>query len=400
MYSDLKIILPPQIEDILKTLESHGFDAYVVGGTVRDFLLKKSTHDYDITTNALPKDIHKIFEKCIDTGIKHGTVTVIMNGVKAEITTFRSDGVYKNHRKPESVTFSKNICDDLSRRDFTMNAIAYKDGTFTDIYSGLKDIENKTIKTVNDASDRFFEDALRMMRAVRFSCTLNFSPDKNLLSAVEKQGRLIKYVSFERIKSEFDKIVMSDYPENISKFQSTHFFNNIFPNLQKALDLKKDFSVIKNAKTIYEKYALLFLICGEKDFSEFLKKYKFSNGEKKKISKIIEFFDVLTNESDVYSVKKVMSQAGEETVFGIINVKNALKTNTKNLCNTFEKAKNEPYLIKHLKVTGSDLINLGIKKEDIGKILKYLQEEVTKDKNANDKEKLIVLAVRRYENEN
>ena len=205
MYSDLKIILPPQIEDILKTLESHGFDAYVVGGTVRDFLLKKSTHDYDITTNALPKDIHKIFEKCIDTGIKHGTVTVIMNGIKAEITTFRSDGVYKNHRKPESVTFSKNICDDLSRRDFTMNAIAYKDGTFTDVYGGLKDIENKTIKTVNDASDRFFEDALRMMRAVRFSCTLNFSPDKNLLSAVEKQGGLIKYVSFERIKSEFDK---------------------------------------------------------------------------------------------------------------------------------------------------------------------------------------------------
>ena len=167
--------IPKQVVYIIEQLEKNGFEGFIVGGCVRDYILGFLPKDFDITTDALPQDIKNIFDHTIDTGIEHGTVTVVLDRQNFEVTTYRIDGEYKDNRRPENVTFSKKIEEDLSRRDFTMNAIAYsiKRG-FVDPFCGIDDIKNKLIKGVGDADTRFKEDALRMMRGVRFSAQLGF----------------------------------------------------------------------------------------------------------------------------------------------------------------------------------------------------------------------------------
>ena len=161
--------IPKDVYYIIENIEKNGFEGFVVGGCVRDYILSDSAKDWDITTDALPEQIKSIFNHTVDTGIKHGTVTVVLNKENYEITTYRIDGEYNDSRHPETVTFTKKIEEDLSRRDFTMNAIAYnKTKGYVDPFLGIKDIENKLIKGVGDADKRFKEDALRMMRGVRF----------------------------------------------------------------------------------------------------------------------------------------------------------------------------------------------------------------------------------------
>ena len=194
--------------DILKIFNKNGYEAYFVGGCVRDYLLGEEFSDIDITTNALPEEVKKIFRKSIDTGIQHGTVTILVNGEGYEVTTFRTEDEYINHRAPEKVEFVSNLREDLDRRDFTINAMALdSNGILFDYHNGEKDLSSGVIRTVNNPNDRFYEDALRMLRAFRFSSKLGFEIEYDTLAAIKKNAELIKFVSIERIVNEFKKLL-------------------------------------------------------------------------------------------------------------------------------------------------------------------------------------------------
>ena len=194
--------------DILKIFNKNGYEAYFVGGCVRDYLLGEEFSDIDITTNALPEEVKKIFRKSIDTGIQHGTVTILVNGEGYEVTTFRTEDEYTNHRAPEKVEFVSNLREDLDRRDFTINAMALdSNGVLFDYHNGEKDLSSGVIRTVNNPNERFYEDALRMLRAFRFSSKLGFEIEYETLEAIKKNAELIKFVSIERIVNEFKKLL-------------------------------------------------------------------------------------------------------------------------------------------------------------------------------------------------
>lgn len=194
--------------DILKIFNRNGYEAYFVGGCVRDYLLGEEFSDIDITTNALPEEVKKIFRKSIDTGIQHGTVTILVNGEGYEVTTFRTEDEYTNHRAPEKVEFVSDLKEDLDRRDFTINAMALdSNGILFDYHNGEKDLSSGVIRTVNNPNERFYEDALRMLRAFRFSSKLGFEIEYDTLEAIKKNAELIKFISIERIVNEFKKLL-------------------------------------------------------------------------------------------------------------------------------------------------------------------------------------------------
>lgn len=237
--------------NILKTFNKNGFEAYFVGGCVRDFLLDKDFSDIDITTNALPEQVKNIFPKSIDTGIQHGTVTILVNGESYEVTTFRTEDEYVNHRIPEKVEFVSDLKEDLDRRDFTINAMAldYK-GKLFDFHNGKADLKNKIIKTVNDPNERFFEDALRMLRAFRFSSRLGFDIDSNTLAAIKRNAKLIEYVSIERIVNEFRKLLEGKGNINSMQLMLDSTLNSYIPFL-KDIEVIEDFSEYTFCQSLY-----------------------------------------------------------------------------------------------------------------------------------------------------
>ncbi|MEQ2528111.1 CCA tRNA nucleotidyltransferase [Robertmurraya yapensis] len=202
---------------ILEEIEKAGYEAYFVGGSVRDLLLNREIGDVDIATSATPEEIKGIFSKTVDVGIAHGTVVVLYQGESYEVTTFRSESEYDDFRRPNDVTFIRSLEEDLRRRDFTMNAMAMnKDGEIIDPFDGRAALQNKVIKTVGDASERFHEDALRMMRAVRFVSQLSFAIDSETFQALKEHGKLLSFIAVERITTEFEKLLMGqDYQQAI-----------------------------------------------------------------------------------------------------------------------------------------------------------------------------------------
>ncbi|WP_342472741.1 CCA tRNA nucleotidyltransferase [Metasolibacillus sp. FSL H7-0170] len=198
---------------VIEKIEQAGFEAVFVGGAVRDFIIGQPNNDVDIATSALPAEIKAIFSETIDVGIEHGTVLVLDEGEPIEVTTYRTDGLYTDHRRPDTVTFVRNLEDDLARRDFTMNAMAMtRDGVIIDLYNGQEDIQHKVIRAVGQAEQRFKEDALRMMRAIRFSAQLGFTIESTTLSAIQSLAEQIQYVARERIHAELNKIWTSRFP--------------------------------------------------------------------------------------------------------------------------------------------------------------------------------------------
>lgn len=210
----MKIQIPKHANYIIKTLQHHGYEAYIVGGCVRDAVLGRTPSDWDITTSAKPLQVKSIFQKTIDTGLKHGTVTVMMEKEGFEVTTYRIDGTYEDHRRPNDVAFTTSLREDLMRRDFTINAMAYndKDG-LVDLFGGLGDLQKKVIRCVGKAEDRFDEDALRMLRAVRFAAQLGFSIDEDAANAIRRKYCFLKDISAERIQTELTKLITSPHPE-------------------------------------------------------------------------------------------------------------------------------------------------------------------------------------------
>ena len=209
----MKLLLNQNITDIMKVFTSNGFEVFLVGGCVRDMIMGLVPHDYDFTTNARPEQVHDIFRnhKIIDTGIKHGTVTLVYNGEAYEITTYRKETEYDDHRHPASITYSDSVYEDLVRRDFTVNAMAYNpESGLIDYFDGIKDIENKIIRCVGDPNERFNEDALRILRAIRFATRFDFTIEEKTEEALVNNKELLKYISLERITSEFNEIICSD----------------------------------------------------------------------------------------------------------------------------------------------------------------------------------------------
>ena len=215
---ELKIRIPEQVNIILDRLHEHGHEAYVVGGCVRDALLGREPHDWDITTSALPTQVKEIFPRTIDTGLKHGTVTVLAGREAYEVTTYRVDGVYEDGRHPKQVTFTPSLAEDLQRRDFTINAMAYDPGGgLVDLFGGQKDLTDGTIRAVGDPVQRFTEDALRILRAFRFAAQLGYTiAPETLQAASALSGSLVK-ISSERIRDELEKILLSDNPDILMK---------------------------------------------------------------------------------------------------------------------------------------------------------------------------------------
>ena len=272
--------------DILKIFNRNGYEAYFVGGCVRDYLLGEEFSDIDITTNALPEEVKKIFRKSIDTGIQHGTVTILVNGEGYEVTTFRTEDEYTNHRAPEKVEFVSNLREDLDRRDFTINAMALdSNGKLYDYHKGESDLTCKVIKTVNNPNDRFYEDALRMLRAFRFSSKLGFEIEKDTLEAIKKNAELIKFVSIERIVNEFKKLLSGKGNLRSLELLLDSKLNTYIPFLEE-IEIIQDFSKCSFCQSLY-------ILSKINDISfDILKELKLSNKEVKLIK---EFDKINTN---------------------------------------------------------------------------------------------------------
>ena len=225
----MNLILPENVKFIIKTIEAAGYEAYAVGGCVRDSLLNREPEDWDITTSAKPAEVKSLFRRTFDTGLKHGTITVLLDNINYEVTTYRVDGVYEDKRRPSDVTFTSSLSEDLKRRDFTINAMAYneRDG-LVDLYDGLKDIAAKVIRCVGEAGERFDEDALRLMRAVRFSAQLGYAIEEKTKEAIIAKAADINHISAERIRVELVKLITSPNPDFLRVVYevglTTHFF--------------------------------------------------------------------------------------------------------------------------------------------------------------------------------
>ena len=272
--------------DILKIFNRNGYEAYFVGGCVRDYLLGEEFSDIDITTNALPEEVKKIFRKSIDTGIQHGTVTILVNGEGYEVTTFRTEDEYTNHRAPEKVEFVSNLREDLDRRDFTINAMALdSNGKLYDYHKGESDLTCKVIKTVNNPNDRFYEDALRMLRAFRFSSKLGFEIEKDTLEAIKKNAELIKFVSIERIVNEFKKLLRGKGNLRSLELLLDSKLNTYIPFLEE-IEIIQDFSKYSFCQSLY-------ILSKINDISfDILKELKLSNKE----VKLIKEFDKINTD--------------------------------------------------------------------------------------------------------
>ena len=401
----MKINLPPKVRYIINKIYENNYEAYIVGGCVRDAILGFEPNDYDITTSASPNTIQEIFKdfKCIETGIEHGTVSVVIEDEIFEITTYRIEGEYKDHRRPDKVDFTDRLEEDLKRRDFTINAMAYNEKKgLIDLFGGKEDLNNKIIKTVGNPYDRFNEDGLRMIRAIRFSSKLNFTIEKETLKAIYDKSFIINNISLERITDEFTKIILSDKPENIKYLFETkllkylnisneddigklkQFYNEIVilkkinNNLEKRLALL-DYIVEKNNincksfcnELIYSKK----IIKNHNIILTLLKNIEIDHLNKVEIKKILSGVD--RNLLEEYLDISGIIYDKEKKVDEIIDILSEIEEN------------NECYIIKNLKVNGRDIMSLGYKNKEVGEVLNYLLEIVIEDYTLNKKDVLI-----------
>lgn len=369
---------------IIKKLNKKGYLAYMVGGCVRDRIIGITPNDYDITTNALPDEIISIFEKTFLTGKKHGTVTVLHNGYTYEVTTFRIDGKYKDYRRPENITFTNELKEDIKRRDFTINSIAFSetDG-YIDYFNGIDDIKNKVIRTVLNPYDRFKEDALRILRAVRFSVKFGYSIEEETFNAMLKLCPLIKNISSERITDELSRMFLYDPYKAVTILNEINFF----PIIDIIITNKK-LEMLKKLKRKNFINTLTILIYDLPEYDKILNKLKLSNEAKSVIKKFI--CGLSCNFEDKASLKRFLSICDITDSFYDFN--EILKIITCKSVESYYKeiVKNkECYLIKDLAIDGNDLKKLGIKDKMIGKTLNILLEKVITDNSLNQYEILV-----------
>lgn len=378
--------LPKNVVFILNELYKRGYEGYIVGGCVRDYLMGIKPHDYDITTSALPEEVKQIFSHTADTGIQHGTVTVIIDKVGYEITTYRIDGEYKDNRHPEEVIFTDRLTGDLSRRDFTINAIAYNNiKGYVDLFGGMEDIKNRIIRGVGEPDKRFKEDALRMMRAVRFSAQLDFSIEENTMKALKENAGLIENISIERIREEFFKLIMSDHNERLQILLESGMTEYFLPEI-----IGKDIDYGKINNLSYDIVVRLSYILKDVDslqVSKIMKRFKADNKSINAVSLVSKLREYEI--SDLYSMRKLISKAGENTK-RVIEIICAINGSSYEKCiEMFNSVKNDCCSLKELAIGGSDLINIGIKGKAIGENLDRALDYVMAEPWKNEREVLI-----------
>lgn len=392
------INIPCEVNQILTQLTQNGFEAYIVGGCVRDCLMGNEPKDWDITTNAKPAQVKNIFVKTVDTGIAHGTVTVILNKKHFEVTTYRIDGEYKDCRRPQNVFFTDDLTKDLSRRDFTINAIAYNDtNKFVDPFGGQIDIKNKLIKCVGDANLRFNEDALRMMRALRFSCQLNFEIESQTYECLCKNVPLIKFVSIERIRDEFLKLISAANLLNFHFLVDSQILKYVSLDLHQYLcdNLEGVMKALGNSqKNISILLATLFYKMAPDKAFRLVKFLRLDNKTCDNVRIILGNLNLkLTN--DPYGTKKIISNIGFENFFALVDVQKNIGqiSNSDDVKKFALSLQNECIFLKDLAVNGDDLMQIGFDSgKKIGQTLNYLLDIVHQFPQKNSFEQLISLA--------
>lgn len=396
-------VLPSDVDYILNTLNSKGYEAYIVGGCVRDCILGRQAKDWDITTSAEPIEVKKCFSKTFDTGIKHGTVTVVLNKENYEVTTYRIEGKYEDCRHPEEVSFTKNINEDLLRRDFTMNAIAYHPQKgFIDPYKGIFDIQCKIIRGVGNPSKRFQEDALRMLRAVRFSAQLGFQIEDETYQAVVENNVLIKKVSAERIKEELQKLLLSDSVEKLPTLWTTGLLSNISSVLYMVLPTQEQ-ELVRQLKAIEKEVDLVWAVFLQyialEETEKLLKQLKFDTKTLKNIL-ILERNLKIQIGMDEYCVRKKAFEIGVDELKQLIKLKR-VQSKYEDM-NKFEKIfegileRNDPIRLKDLAINGNDLMDLGVGMgKMMGDMLYYALDIVHRDIENNEKQ-ILMKAIREH----
>ena len=433
------------VDEILERLENCGYEAYTVGGCVRDTIMGRSAHDTDITTNAIPEQVIEAFSgyKVIPTGLKHGTVTILKNSVPYEITTYRIDGEYKDSRRPENVEFTASLTEDLARRDFTMNAIAMdRHGNTADPFGGKNDIGNGIIRCVGDPEKRFTEDALRIMRAVRFASQLGFNIEKNTAEAVHAMKGRLKNISMERIRSELDKLicgkncvqVLLEYSdviaEIIPEFEPSIGFDqhspyhkyDVWEHTVRAISYAPESNVKMRTALLFHDIAKPACAKFDENGRGHFKKHPVVGAEMaqdimkrmKYDGETISYAVMLIARHskkvfDNIAVKKMMADIGDDLFFELMELKKC-----DNLAkNDFVFSENELFdqlmdegrrLIENnecrglrpLAINGRDMTSLGLQGKDIGNALNELLQLVLENKLSNIKDDLINYAKQRW----
>lgn len=381
--------LPQNVEFLIARLNAASHRADVVGGCVRDFLLGKEPNDYDITTDATPDEMREIFSdmRTVDTGIKHGTLTVICDSLPYEITTYRVDGEYTDNRHPDFVSFTRRVADDLARRDFTVNAMCYNhtDG-LTDLYSGREDLQKKVIRAVGDPMRRFGEDALRILRALRFAATLDFEIEENTSRAAIALAQNLSSVSSERILIEWRKLVAGKAAYRIIN-EYKNIISLIIPSLQKlTLPEKKAFD--SASPTIRE----LSLFASEDSpaeaYASAMRTLKSDNKSRDFGKTVLENLnESIKNDSEL---GVLLSKIGEECTRGVLQLSAVLGKNFLDVSALDSLIKSGLcYKLSDLEIGGCDLISLGIRGSEIGKVLSKLLFLVASGQIKNEKKALL-----------
>ena len=440
----MNIQLPEKVQQIIKTLQSHGYEAYAVGGCVRDSLLGRTPGDWDITTSALPEETKALFDRTFDTGIEHGTITVLLGKEGFEVTTYRIDGKYEDSRHPSEVTFTRCLSEDLLRRDFTINAMAYNDADgIVDLFGGMADLEKRIIRCVGNAEARFGEDALRIMRAVRFSAQLGFEIEDETRKAIRKLAVNLKHISAERIQVELLKLLTSPHPEQIRLAYELGITEIMLPEFDQMMETAQEtphhcynvgehtIAALQNCppdkilrltmlfhdmgkpakKTIDEKGIAHFkghAPVSETIAREIMHRLKFDNDTLRKVIKLVYYHD-LRMPATPRNVRHAMNQIGTELFPYYLKVRRA-DTLAQSMFRREEKLKNiqdmediywqilkmrQCVSLKDLAVKGGDLLAIGAERgPQIGEMLNQLLELVLEEPEKNQKELLLAEAAK------
>ena len=395
----MKFNIPQDVLYILNTLDEAGYESYAVGGCVRDCLLGKKPDDWDICTSATPDEIQMVFlgQRLLKTGLKHGTLTLILQHKSYEITTFRTESGYSDSRRPDKVNFVASVEEDLARRDFTVNAKAYNPKVgLIDLYGGQEDLENKIIRCVGDAYERFCEDALRIMRAIRFSAVLGFGIEERTIAAIEKLSYKLKNIAIERINVEFTKTLLADDCINLYKYKDA--LCAVISNIQK-LD-KNDCVTIKSLpkdKTKRLSLLLMSLFSDVGSIKTWLFEMRYDTKTTKEICDIVSCKDTRIP-IKLKETRHLVLEYGFDAVKNYFEIQNAVtgKGEYKNVLSMLDEIiKNELCIsVSQLKIDGQKLIELGFQKgPQIGKVLNKLLDLVIDEKIENTEETLINAAI-------
>lgn len=444
----MTIILPEKVNTIIHTLQEHGYEAYAVGGCVRDSVLGREPEDWDITTSALPEETKALFRRTFDTGIEHGTVTVLLDKEGFEVTTYRIDGKYEDSRHPKEVKFTRNLREDLLRRDFTINGMAYndKDGLI-DIFGGMEDLNAGVIRCVGNAVERFSEDALRILRGVRFAAQLGFTIEEATEEGMRKLAPTLQNISAERIQAELVKMLVSPRPDMlrtaydlgitkeflpefdrlmVTEQETPHHMYNVGEHTLHALMNIRADKVLRLTMLLHDMGKLDYKTVDADGVAHFkkhalkseeiartvLRRLKFDNDTIHKVTKLVLYHDYRMP-ATARNVRRAMNKIGKELFPLYLEVRRAdmlaqsdylREEKLRNIDETAELyreilQKGQCVTLKELAVTGSDLIAAGMKPgKELGRILEYFLEVVMEEPDRNTKEELLKLLEEQRQN--